>query len=221
MSRISQGSLDSMKNDILRDLYQATEKRLRDRATKIAHDSRECWIAQYQPLLDQIPDELIAKHQSYHIEIKYPWHREFNEKDLKTDNLPRFSTTDWHNLDYIQEMWGFTSPIPIANPITFNSYGGTTAEHQELHIDMRQEAENLCKEKIQFLQEKSRMHNYLEITTSKNRTHKQLREVLPSSLHKYIPPEPVKRKATRKEARHVEAPDFLGERQTINLLEDN
>ena len=51
MSRISQGSLGSMKINILRDLYETTEKRLRDRATKIAHDSRECWIAQYQPLL--------------------------------------------------------------------------------------------------------------------------------------------------------------------------
>jgi|21_taG_2_1085346.scaffolds.fasta_scaffold03242_10 hypothetical protein len=221
MSRISEGSLQQMKSKILQDLYQTTEKRLTDRATKIAHDSRECWIAQYQPLLDQLPDELIAKHQSYTVTIKYPWNRKFSDTDLRTAHLPKFSNNDWHNLDYIQEEWGFTSPTPIANPISFNSYGGTTTEYQELHADMRKEAENLCKEKIQLLQEKSRMQNYLEITTSKNRTHKQLREVLPSSLHKYLPPETVKRKAVKKEARHVETPDFLGERQTINLLEDN
>ena len=221
MSRISQGSLVSMKSDILRDLYQATEKRLADRAKKIAQDSRGCWIAQYQPLLAQLPDELIAKHQSYHIEIKYPWNREFSDEDLKTEHLPNFSSIEWHYLDYIQEVWRFQSPTPIVNPVIFNKYNSTTTEYQELHIDMRQEAEDLCKEKIQFLQEKSRMQNYIEITTNKNRTHKQLREVLPSSLHKYIPPEPVKRKATRKEARHVEAPDFLGERQIINLLEDS
>ena len=221
MSRISEGSLQQMKSKILQDLYQTTEKRLADRATKIAHDSRECWLAPYQPLLKQLPDELIAKYTSYYVAIKYPWDRKFNDTDLKTANLPKFSTADWHDIDYIQEDWGFTSPTPIVNPITFNSYGGTQIEIQELHSDMRKEAENLCKEKIQFLQEKSRMQNYLEITTSKNRTHKQLREVLPSSLHKYLPPETVKRKAVKKEARHVEIPDFLGERQTINLLEDN
>ena len=65
------------------------------------------------------------------------------------------------------------------------------------------------------------MQNYLQDLTAKNRTHKQLREVLPSSFHRYLPAETVKRKAIKKEARHVEVPDFLGERQTINLLEDN
>ena len=195
MSRISQGSLEQIKHKILAELYQAAEKGLRDRATKIAHDSRECWLAPYQSLLEQLPDELIAKHQSYSVEIKYPWHREFSNTDLKTEHLPNFSSVDWHHLDYIQEVWGFTSPIPIANPIVFNNYGGVSSEIHELHADMRKEAESVCEERIKFLQEKSRMQNYLEITISKNNTHKQLREVFPYSLHKYLPPEPVKRKA--------------------------
>ena len=86
---------------------------------------------------------------------------------------------------------------------------------------MLEDAEKLCKEKITLIREKSRMQNYLQDLTTKNRTHKQLREVLPSNLHRYLPPETVRSKSVKKEARHVEAPDFLGERQTINLLEDN
>ena len=221
MSRISEKNLRQMKSKILQDLYQTTEKRLADRATKIAKDSRECWIAQYQPLLTQLPDELIAKHESYYIEIKYPWNRKFSDADLKTAHLPRFSNTKWDHLDYLQEVWNFRSPAPIVNPVTFKSYGSTSTECQELHPDMQKEAEILCKEKIEFIREKSRMQNYLDTTTSKNKTHKQLKEVLPSSLHKYLPPEIVRKKAIKKEARHVETPNFLGERQITNLLEDN
>ena len=221
MSRISERNLRQMKNKILQDLYQTTEKKLADKATKIAKDSRECWIAQYQPLLAQLPDELITKHESYYIEIKYPWNREFNDTDLKTGYLPDVSNTKWDNLDYIQEVWKFRSPTPITNPVSFTGYGSAVAEYQELHSDMRQKAEDLCKEKIEFIREKSRMQNYLDITISKNKTHKQLKEVLPSSLHKYLPPETIRKKAIKKEARHVETPDFLGERQTINLLEGN
>ena len=223
MSRISERNLQQMKNKILQDLYQTTEKKLADRAIKIVKDSRECWVAQYQPLLAQLPDELIAKHESYYIEIKYPWNREFSDADLQTAQLPRLSNTDtkWNHLDYIQEVWNFRSPTPIVNPVSFNGYGSTSTEYQELHPDMQKEAEILCKEKIEFIREKSRMQDYLETTTSKNKTHKQLKEVLPSSLHKYLPPETVRRKAIKKEARHVETPDFLGERQTINLLEGN
>ena len=65
------------------------------------------------------------------------------------------------------------------------------------------------------------MQNYLDDLTNKNKTHKQLKEVLPTSFHRYLPAETIKRKAMKKEARHVDVPDFLGERQTINLLEDN
>ena len=228
MSRISDVRLDAMKQEIMKDLYTATEKRLADRAVEIAKNARQHWINQYKPMLDQLPDELIAQYPSYNISIQYPWDKKFSKFDQTTSHLPRFTinTADsikntWENIDYIKENWQFTSPIPIANPVTVNSAGYTEAKTQELHPDMYKDVENLCKEKIKFIREKVRMHNYLNTLASKNRTHKQLREVLPSSFQRYLPPETVKRKAIKKEARHVEAPDFLGERQTINLLEDN
>ena len=229
MSRISDGRLEQMKQEIMKDLYTDTEKRLADRAVEVAKNSRQHWINQYEPLLDQLPDALIAKYPSYNISIQYPWDRKFSKEDQTTSHLPRFTinTADaikntWENIDYIKEKWQFTSPVPIANPVTVNSAGYTEAETQmEVHSDMYEDVEKLCKEKLKLIREKVRMHNYLNTLVSKNRTHKQLREVLPSSFQRYLPPETVKRKAIKKEARHVEVPDFLGERQTINLLEDN
>ena len=221
MSRISDGRLMQMRAEILKDLYTATEKRLADRAVEIAKNNRQHWIGQYEPILNQLPDGLIAKYPSYHVNIQYPWDRTFNKGDLMTSQVPRFADDAWENIDYIQEKWQITFPIPIANPVNENNSGYTEAETQELHSEMYEDAEKLCKEKITLIREKSRMQNYLQDLTTKNRTHKQLREVLPSNLHRYLPPETVRSKSVKKEARHVEAPDFLGERQTINLLEDN
>jgi len=221
MSRISDGRLMQMRQEILKDLYTATEKRLADRAVEIAKNNRQHWIGQYEPILNQLPDGLIAKYPSYHVNIQYPWDRTFSKGDLKTSQVPRFADDAWENIDYIQEKWQITFPIPIANPVNENNSGYTEAETQELHSEMYEDAEKLCKEKITLIREKSRMQNYLQDLTTKNRTHKQLREVLPSNLHRYLPPETVRSKSVKKEARHVEAPDFLGERQTINLLEDN
>ena len=79
------------------------------------------------------------------------------------------------------------SPTPIPNPVTFNSYGSSNTELQKLHPDVLQDAEVLCKDKIQLLKEKAKMQKYLHDLTNKNTTHKQLREVLPASLHKYLP----------------------------------
>lgn len=222
MSRISSGNLDRMKDQILKDLYGAFDKQLADRATEIAKNSRQCWISPYQDALDQLPDELIAKHTHYTVEVNYPWNRPIiKDVDVHTGHFPRYTDEKWENLDHIREDWGFMSPTPIANPLIFNSYGSTTTELQKLHPDVLQDAETLCKDKIQLLKEKARMQKYLHDTTNKNTTHKQLREVLPASLHRYLPPEKVKKKAVKKEARQVETPEFLGERQTINLLEDN
>ena len=221
MSRISDGRLMQMRAEILKDLYTATEKRLADRAVEIAKNNRQHWIGQYEPILNQLPDGLIAKYPSYHVNIQYPWDRTFSKGDLKTSQVPRFADDAWENIDYIQEKWQITFPVPIANPVIENNSGYTEAETQELHSEMYEDAEKLCKEKITLIREKSRMQNYLQDLTTKNRTHKQLREVLPSNLHRYLPPETVRSKSVKKEARHVEVPDFLGERQTINLLEDN
>lgn len=221
MSKISSSNLERMKDQILRDLYGAFDKQLADRAKEIAKNSRQCWLSPYQDALDQLPDELIAKHTNYTVEVHYPWDRTITNEDAHTGHFPRYTDEKWENLDHIKEDWGFMSPTPIANPLIFSSYGSTTSELQKLHPDVLQDAEILCKDKIQLLQEKAKMQKYLHDLTNKNTTHKQLREVLPASLHKYLPPEAAKKKAVKKEARQVETPEFLGERQTINLLEDN
>ena len=221
MSKISSSNLDRMKDQILKDLYGAFDKQIEDRATEIAKNSRQCWLKPYQDALDQLPDELIAKHPTYRVEVRYPWDRTITNEHEHTGHFPRYADDKCENLDHIREDWGFTSPTPIPNPLIFNNYGSTNAELQTLHPDVLEDAEVLCKDKINIIKEKARMQTYLHGVTRKNTTHKQLREVLPASLHKYLPPEAAKKKSIKKEARQIETPKFLGERQTINLLEDN
>ena len=109
MSRISDGRLGDMRQEILKDLYKATEKRLADRAVEIAKNNRQCWLGPYEPLLNQLPDSLIAKYPSYHVNIQYPWDRTFSKEDLQTSQVPRFADNAWENIDYIQEKWQYRS----------------------------------------------------------------------------------------------------------------
>jgi len=219
MSRISEGKLRSMKNTILTDLYAKELGNLHEETVNIAKKSRIHWFAEFQDSLDNIPDNLITQYSTYHIHINYPWGREKTKLDQNTRAGGDF--------DYINEEWVYTAPdgggysSMIKNPVKYNKWGQDGAAVQELAEELKDEAEGLCKKIIKHRQEKAKMEAYLEDVIDKNRTHKQLREVLSSSLHKYLPQETVKRKAIKKEARHVETPDFLGERQTINLLEDN
>ena len=215
MSRISEGRLRSMKSTILQDLYAKELANLHEETVNIAKKSRIYWFAEFQDRLDSIPDNLITQYSTYHVHINYPWDREKTKLDQNTRAGGDF--------DYINEEWVYTAADSsmIRNPVKYSSYGSPGPDVQELAKELKDEAESLCKKIIKHRQEKAKMEAYLEDVIDKNKTHKQLKEVLSSSLHKYLPQETAKRKAIKKEARHVETPDFLGERHTINLLEDN
>ena len=215
MSRISEGRLRSMKSTILQDLYAKELANLHEETVNIAKKSRIYWFAEFQDSLDSIPDNLITQYSTYHVHINYPWDREKTKLDQ--------TTRAGGDFDYINEECGYTAADSsmIRNPVKYSSYGSPGPDVQELAKELKDEAESLCKKIIKHRQEKAKMEAYLEDVIDKNKTHKQLKEVLSSSLHKYLPQETAKRKAIKKEARHVETPDFLGERQTINLLEDN
>jgi len=204
-----------MKSTILQDLYAKELANLHEETVNIAKKSRIHWFAEFQDSLDNIPDSLITKYSTYHVHINYPWGREKTKLDQNTRAGGDF--------DYINEEWVYAAAnnSMINNPVKYNGWRSPEAAVQELAEELKDEAEGLCKKIIKHRQEKAKMEAYLEDVINKNKTHKQLKEVLSSSLHKYLPPEPIKRKSIKKEARQVETPDFLGERQTINLLEDN
>jgi len=221
MSRISASTIEQIKRDILRDLYSSTQKRFDLQAIELAKASRACWLLPYQPILDKLPKSLITVNTRYTVKVNYPWDRVPTEKDISTDHVPKYTDgPEYSDINYINSRWSFTSPTPIINPITIGNYGHVEPEEQQIHKDVQKEAGELCDQQIKLIREYINMQNYLEETTKKNNTHKQLEAIWHSSLHKYLPAKVVKSKTTKKEQEHIKAPDFLEERLTTNLLED-
>jgi hypothetical protein len=198
--RIGQYDLQQIRNKILEDLYGSMRQELDKRKEKIAKRNRKLWLKQYQHLLDQLPESMVTRHSDYYVKIKY---------------MPDGETV------LIDEKWAYRSDNPIINPVEEGNYGDNTARNP-LHKDLETDTAVLCNDILKFQEEKDQMEQYLQETTQMYKGSLQLKKVWDESLHKYLPPEPVKVKRNKAEEKIApDTPTFLKDRMTTNLLEDN
>jgi len=225
MARITNSEVASMEQNIINDLYLKTAEDLNKRKEELVAKNRQMLLEKYQPYIDKLPKNMLNKRYSYQLDINYPWNRIKKEDDRNTANHTKtgvynqhkYLMTRWgtdkslHELEYINETWEINFKLPEINP----------ADDGELNPDLEEEAGELCKDLLNFIKEKVKMEHYLQESIEKNRTHKKLRDIWPSSLQKYIPVESKTTRGKNTEAVEVNAPNFLNERLTTNLLEDN
>ena len=198
--RIGQYDLQQIRNKILEDLYGSMRQELDKRKEKIAKRNRKLWLNQYQHLLDQLPEAMITRHNDYYVKIKY---------------MPDGETT------LIDEKQAYRSDNPIINPVEEGNYGDEPVRNP-LHKDLETDTAVLCNDILKFQEEKGQMEQYLQETTQMYKGSLQLKKVWDESLHKYLPPEPVKVKRNKAEEKIApDTPTFLKDRMTTNLLEDN
>jgi len=198
--RIGQYDLQQIRNKILEDLYGSMRQELDKRKEKIAKRNRKLWLKQYQHLLDQLPESMVTRHNDYYVKIKY---------------MPDGETV------LIDEKWAYRSDNPIINPVEEGNYGDEPVRNP-LHKDLETDTAVLCNDILKFQEEKGQMEQYLQETTQLYKGSLQLKKVWDESLHKYLPPEPVKVKRNKAEEKIApDTPTFLKDRMTTNLLEDN
>ena len=198
--RIGQDDLQQIRNKILEDLYGSMRQELDKRKEKIAKRNRKLWLKQYQHLLDQLPESMVTRHSDYYVKIKY---------------MPDGETV------LIDEKWAYRSDNPIINPVEEGNYGDEPVRNP-LHKDLETDTAVLCNDILKFQEEKGQMEQYLQETTQLYKGSLQLKKVWDESLHKYLPPEPVKVKRNKAEEKIApDTPTFLKNRMTTNLLEDN
>jgi hypothetical protein len=206
MARIGSYEITNMKRQILRDLYGKEEDKLTKRRTDIAEKSRELYLAPMQHLLDKLPEEMIAKDEEYCLRIKYT--PEEDKTQISVD-----------------EKWRYKTDQPITNPKSHGKGSSyyTSVPENELDPRLQDSAIELCNDILALRTEKQKMSQYLEETTTKYTGSLQLRKVWDSSLHKYLPAEPVKTPRSKKKTAIPDptTPIFLKNRMTTNLLEDN
>ena len=206
--RIGDYELRNIREKILTDLYGKSEEKFENRKEAIAKQNREYFIEQLMSTIVSLPVELIAHTNQYSVKIKY--------------TSP--SADKKENPDII-ENWGFRSNKPIPNPKDPSKNSGSYYEsipEQPLDPRLHDSRAQLCEEILKLNKEKADMSNYLADTTRRYKGSVQLRKIWPGSLHKYLPPEPVKIPKKSKEQiskDDPEIPDHLTHRLTENLLE--
>ena len=208
--RIGSYNLRSIRNKIVSDIYDTLELELKKRKTRIAQQNRDFWLKPLLHLLDQLPKEMVTRCREYYVRVKYT---PTNSDLLGTD-------ADQRGID---EKWEYKSDTPIVNPIGDDqSYGYSSASENELHPELETVAYQLCDDILKLRKEKTELQRYLHETTQNQSGSLQLRKIWPEPFLKYLPAEPIKvGKKAKPAIQNPDAPTFLKDRLTTNLLEDN
>ena len=206
MARIGTYELGKIKGNILDALYNKKEQELEVRKTAIAKQSRKLYLEPLQYLLAQLPAEMVCHDKEYCLRVKYTPNKD------KTEIM-------------VDEKWRYKTDINMMNPQSNTKGGSYYSSTPENTLDPRLEssASELCSDILALRIEKQKMNDYLKATVTKYTGSLQLRKVWESSLHKYLPKEPVK-VSRPKSAKKIVTPDpttpiFLKNRMTTNLLE--
>lgn len=206
--RIGNWELQSIRERILRDLYSTIEEDIKKRKIEIVKQAREYYIEPLMPTLTTLPTEMIQEHKDFVVSIKYSSPNTNNEEND------------------VNESWTYSHNIQQFNPVLpgKGTYSYDGAAPQSLDPRLKNVADQLCEEIIAVRKKRKETNDYLVATTNKFTGSLQLRKEWPSSLHKYLPPEPIKvaksAKGTQKVAvNNITLPDHVHETMTNNLLE--
>ena len=211
--RISEYEKSNIRHRILDDLYEKTFEELLKRQRKVAKDAFNYALEPYLETLTALPAGLVPRVQAAVVHIKYTSPIEVHPEFDKVNE-------DWR--------YGFNTPqIGFAQTEPYE-YGRVTPAAVTLDPRQYEETAELLDELIAIRSEKAKLKKYLHETMSTFSGSLQLKKVWPTTLHKYLPPEPVKTpkaataKPVKKEApAPVVAPIDLKARLTTNLLEDS
>ena len=203
--RLSNMKKYDIEKEILKDLFDKRSDEILKRKSKLAEENYHLQIKEYLPILNQLPKELIAHSRLYSVDIKY-----------QSPNGNNYGKNDHVDID---EEWNYRNKDPLpsfAKPD--NGYYIT----QKLLPELRPKAAEICEDWLKWIKEKEEMKKYINTVLAKVVTTNQLREVFPSALHKYIPPEPPNKNGKRniKEEITIDAPKELNRILTEKLIEE-
>lgn len=220
--RIGSWELQSIRNQILRDLYSPEEEKHDKRKTEIVRKNREYYIEPFAEIVQSLPEELIDEHRDFITKIKY---------SSPTIEKLECGTGDHGNTSKftVNESWTYSNDVAVINPVekratSKSSYSQNQPAPQPLDPRLKDMTDQLCEEIIALRIKRKETHDYLVATTHKYTGSLQLRKEWPASFHKYLPPEPVKVAKSAKETKKVVVddvalPDHIHETMTNNLLE--
>jgi len=212
--RLSQSKRSDIEDEIIKDLYNPPIKKIDKQKGALVIRNHSEWVGKYMPIIKQLPTEMI--HTTDQIKVTIPaLEAEFDQ------NNP--SNLEAHEKCH-ETTW--TQYVDSGLPTLVKGHGWNSENLPiPLQDGMKDEILALRAEEWSLREEKQKMQKYLRGTMQANNTTSKLRKAFPSTLQKYIPPEPPR--AARKpkpineeETPELIVPDNLKQRMTENLLDN-
>ena len=193
--RISQHKMYDMRKTIMSDLYGMHLKKISTEKEVFLRKNLALEYAPYKEYLAKIPDHLLNYGYRYSVRVVYK----------KDDPINSYNQT-----------WEVSLNDNETAPISDKKY--------TVHPSLYAEVADIIEREQEIRKEKQEMDNFISRTFDRTTGSKQIRQMWPESLHKYLPkePEPVKRQRNSKGKvvlPTVTAPSQLKTRLVNNLLE--
>ena len=194
--RISQHKMYDMRKTIMSDLYGMHLKKISTEKEVFLRKNLALEYAPYKEYLAKIPDHLLNYGYRYSVRVVYK----------KDDPINSYNQT-----------WEVSLNDNETAPISDKKY--------TVHPSLYAEVADIIEREQEIRKEKQEMDNFISRTFDRTTGSKQIRQMWPESLHKYLPkePEPVKRQRNSKDKEDlptITAPSQLKTRLVNNLLEE-
>ena len=196
--RISQHDIYNIRKKILDDLYGVHLRKISERKEAFLRKNLALEYSPYKEYLAKIPDHLLnygygSYGHKYAVKVVYK----------KNDPTNSYNETwDVHLKD--EE----AAPSP--------------KEKYSVHHSLYAEVADIIEREQEIKKEKREMDNFISSSFERTTGSKQIREMWPESLHKYLPKEPErkkKEKVSKEDLPIITAPSQLQTRLVNNLLE--
>lgn len=205
--RLSYHKQHDIKEAILKDLYDANKQRLDNQKGALVLRNHSEWIKPYMSVIKQLPDNILNISETIKLNVPaIPMG--IDDKGF----AQQADVTTW--TEFVDE------GLPIIK--TGSGYYNSKEIPIPLQEGMYEEVVALRTQDYELAEEKRAMGRYLTNTMEINNTTSKLRKAFPSTLQKYIPPEPPraprKAKLDLPDPVQPEVPTNLKQRLTENLL---
>ena len=214
--RISYTRQHEMKEQIEKDLYTQPRRLLMDKQEVLIKANYEIWVNQYKDALKILPKTMVNTSDT--IKLKVPA-VSFEKFDLPQSEKENF---DLYSCD--EHTWSTHVSPEVPMLMESSSYYAQNAS-LPMQDALKDEIIALRIEEHNFEKEKRDLRKYLEQTFEACTTTTKLRKAWPSTLQKYIPPEPerapkrAKPKSTIDPETLIAPTQAVKERMTENLLQ--
>ena len=215
--RISYTRQYEMKEQIENDLYKKPRHLLNEKKNVLVEANHKFWLSQYENTLKLLPDSMIQTTDTLKLKVPAISFEQFD--------LPESERANFDIYPCMEENWRCDVGKAVPSLMETTSYYHSSSLPVPIQESLKDEIIALRIEEYLFEKEKRDLRQYLDKTFDTCTTTTKLRKAWPSTLQKYIPPEPAraarkaKPKVTVEEDELIAPTDALKQRMTENLLQ--